>query len=422
MSNHSRSTDQTPYYVLFQHPNKLFEIDYPEHWVVDIDKDGTVQFAYPDFSRGVGIIFFRTPVQFDTSIIKESGKWEQIATAMMAQVDSTSLRPDPTILYPNYTADRPESDQAGQRWFVLAADIILAISTSLPENEAEQMRPVFERMLSSLRVKREDIHLAVKIMQATDEKLKELLPEVSFRIDNLKFVSDRFEVSVGNLFTQVKNRPDQLTLLVTEFVEGIRSSVRSEEPLGDETWASVSKRILPLIKSDKYVQDVNEMMRLKRDGDNKAALVSAPWLADLHICYALDDNRSFRFVNKNDIDRWEVDPETLHNLSIENLSQLPKPDLLVSPDLAGIPKIGVLQPSSGSASAYLLHPQMYEFVAEQIGLKLLAAIPSRDVLMLFADVGQLQELLPLVHKDFSTSDHPISDRVFQLTPDGVALV
>ncbi len=36
------STDETPYYLSFRHPQNFYEIDYPAHWQVHTEEDGAV--------------------------------------------------------------------------------------------------------------------------------------------------------------------------------------------------------------------------------------------------------------------------------------------------------------------------------------------------------------------------------------------
>jgi hypothetical protein len=69
-----------------------------------------------------------------------------------------------------------------------------------------------------------------------------------------------------------------------------------------------------------------------------------------------------------------------------------------------------------------LSPNLYEHLRAKFDQTVLAAIPCRDALMLFSEqVMSRSELLSAVAADFKDSDRSISDRLFQLTPDGVEL-
>ena len=417
------STDASPHYLTFRHPHNLFEIDYPAHWLIQQESDGSVEFFVTSAGKKVGLMLFRTPLSLDTALIEQSGKWEELATVMFAKVQSTNVRADPTIIYSNFKADRPEPDQAGQRWFVLGADLILGISSSCPVDQKETYLPFFERMLSSLRVRREDELLATRIITRIQKALADQLPNSKVEVKGLNIVTDRFELSIGNLLTQVKREPSMLNEIVDHFIQGTVGLSKSEEVLGQESWEAAKSRIQPLLKPDKYIQEVNH--KTNRSNSSEAGspfLISAPWLADLRICFALDNKDTFRFINSLDLERWGVSLETLLQVSTENLAAYPEPDLHVVKPNEAMPGIAALQPSGGASSSYLLHPKLFQIASKKLGRSVVAAIPSRDALMLF-EYGDNREILQnAVARDFETTNHPVSDRLFRVTPDGIALL
>ena len=417
------STDASPHYLTFRHPHNLFEIDYPAHWLVQQEPDGSVEFSVTNAGKKVGLMLFRTPLSLDTALIEQSGKWEELATIMFAKVQSTNVRADPTIIYSNFKADRPEPDQAGQRWFVLGADLILGISSNCSIDQKETYSPFFERMLSSLRVRREDELLATRLITRIQKALADQLPNSKVQVKGLNIVTDRFELSIGNLLTQVKREPSMLNEIVDHFIQGTVGLSNADEELGQESWEAAKSRIQPLLKPDKYIQEVNH--RTSQHNSSEAGspfLISAPWLADLRICFALDNQDTFRFINSLDLERWGVSLETLLQISTENLAAYPEPELHVVKPNESMPGIAALQPSGGASSSYLLHPRLFQIAAKHLGRSIVAAVPSRDALMLFEyrdDRGTLQNA---VAHDFETTNHPVSDRLFRVTPDGIALL
>ena len=417
------SSDESPHYVTFKHPENLFEIDYPLHWDVQQESDGAIEFCPKNTQGHVGLMLFRTPISIDAELIEQSGRWEEIATAMFSQVGSTDVRPDPTIIYSNYTADRPETDQAGQRWFVLTADLILGISSSCPDKLIESYGPFFERILSSLRIHRTKELLVSRILTRVHEAFLAENPKGRIEIQGLKIITDKFELSIGNVLTQVMRTPAMFDEIVEHFIQGTLGLFKSKEKLGEESWEGVRQSVQPMLKPDKYVQEVNQRTNQRPDSATVAPfLVSAPWLADLRICFALDNQDTFRFVNSRDLERWNVSLETLIQVSIANLVAYPEPSVHVVRLSEEMPHIGALQPSGGASSSYLLHPKIHEIAAKYLGRDVVAAIPSRDALMFFEHGHDRQFLQNAVQQDFATTNHPISDRLFRITPDGIALM
>jgi uncharacterized protein YtpQ (UPF0354 family) len=419
----NRSTDAAPIYLTYHHPDNLFDIDYPAHWRFEQEEDGAVEFSATQEDDLAGIMIFRVPLPIDTEQIEKDGIFKQIADAMFAKVNSTDIRNDPTIIYNNYSADRPEENQAGQRWFVLAADLMLGISTNCPVEKKETYAPLFERMLSSLRINRNDEMLATQILTRVHRAITAAMPDAKLENDGLTIKTERFEVSIGNLLAQAKRNPRQLDEIVDQFIRGTLGLSRDSENLGQESWHEARSRIQPMLKTDKYIQEANERTtRTDQDSDNSAFLVSLPWLADLRICFALDNKDTFRFLNSHDIQRWNVSLETIAQTAIENLESLPEPKLFIMRIQQDAPAVGGLQPSAGAASSYLLHPKLYKIASSQMQGEIAVAVPARDALILFEYRGQRALLQQAVSHDFSTTNHPVSDRLFRVTPDGIALL
>ena len=261
--------------------------------------------------------------------------------------------------------------------------------------------------------------MATRVMARIQETVSEKFPDKKLKIDGLNLTIDRFELSIGNLLAQIKRNPSGLNEAVDHFIQGTLGITEAAEPVGSESWESIRDRILPLLKSDKYIQDVNR--RTVRGREN-SFLISAPWLADVRICFALDNKDTFRFINSLDIQRWEVTLETLLEVASKNLVAFPSIEIHVMRLGEDSPGIGAVQPCGGAASSYLLHPDLYQIAKQKLGPDIVAAIPSRDALMLFEYRGEKRSLQDAVAKDFATTNHPISDRLFRVTPDGIALL
>ncbi len=422
------STDDAPHYFSWKHPQQLFEIDYPAHWKLSVDKkDGSISITHPSMDPLLGMDIFRMQLQVDTQIIQDSGHWEEIATGMFESTGTgKNVRHDPTIIYPNYTADRPEEGQGGRRWFMLANDLILCASTNFPDGQQQIWEPIFDRVLSSLRVHREDHQLAVRLMSKVKQHVAELRPNEPMESAGLTLKFGNAEVSIGNLLHVVKRNPESMDALVEEFCQGIFSAVHRKTKLGQEPWEEVRTCILPLIKSDQDIEQQNgAVMQTPPDGERHplSDLVSTSWLVDLRICYAIDGEHTFRLINHYDLQRWNIDVDELHSVAIENLSHGPRPDL-IGGAIGGerMPGFAMLQPHNGVASSYVLLPDFFQFLSPHLGREIQVAIPSRDALVIFSGGDHdRSRILAAVQEDYKTTDRPLSDRLFAVTPDGIAL-
>jgi len=418
------STDQNPQYVTFKHPENVFQIDYPAHWKIEFETQPAVATNIVCTTHDhVGLTAFRSPSHFDVQEIVEDERCYDSFGKMLESIGSVNPRRDPTVAYPCMTADRTEPNQVGQRWLLAHCDVMLCVSVSCPENVEHIYRPIFERMLSSLRIDREMEALFARMYSFVMTRLTEELPDVTWKQDGLSIQTDRVTMSLQNLFTNVRSAPDEFKRLSEEFVGGI-VSVLSQPQIGKEQWLEVKHKILPILKPEAFLKSasrgaLNNASKAQRD---LSEMVSTPWLTNLHICYAIDNKKTFRFLVKSDLNSWRVDTEQIHSTAIENLVAGSAPKLVVMKNPAGAGGVGMVSPMIGAASSYLLHPKLYDLSSRELGRDLMAAVPSRDALVIFGSSSSTKQLLAnKVRHDYQQTAHPLSDRLFRLTPDGVVL-
>lgn len=418
------STDQTPRYVAFEHPDNLFHIDYPAHWKIEFETAPAEATNFVCTTHDdVGATAFRMPMQYDVREIVEDERVFDAFGKMLESVGSVNPRRDPNVAYPCMTADRAEPNQVGQRWVVAHCDVMLCVSVSCPEDVDHIYRPIFERMLSSLRIKRETEALFVRMYSFVMQRIKEELPDVKWKQDGLSLKTDRVTMSMQNLFTSVRSAPHDLERLAEEFVGGI-VSVMSQPQIGKELWSNVRHKILPILKPEAYLHEatagrLDNASQAQRD---LSQLVSTPWLTNLHICYAIDNEKTFRFLVKSDLDSWGVDAEKIHSTAIKNLTAGKSSELFVMKNPVGEGGVGMMTKMIGAASSYLLHPKLFELASRDLGRDLMAAIPSRDALVIFGNSSAAKhKIADQVRLDYQQSVHSLSDRIFRLTPDGVGL-
>ena len=425
-----QSTDECPYYLSFRHPQNFFEIDYPAHWNLETEEDGAVEFSAPTAESFAGLMLFRAPLSVDADQILRLGKWKELATLMFQQIQSSPIEQDPTIIYDNYRVERPETDPSGYRWFILSFDLILGVSSSYRASSRPLYEPIIERMLSSLRIHRNEELLASQVLSRVTQAISDNFPDTEIKVSGMTVTVNQFQLSIGNLLSQVMRNPSGMETMVDHFVQGIVGlAKRKGEKLGSESWESARSRIQPLLKTDKYIQEANQRTQVKSDDSEGSSpprtapfLISAPWLAELRICFAIDNQDTFRFIHSLDLERWGVSLELLLNTAIENLAALPEPEVYTMRLSEDTPAVGSLQHHGGAASSYLLHPKLYSIASKQLGRSIVAAVPSRDTLMMFEYRDNRSMLQHAVERDYSTTNHPVSDRLFRITPDGVALL
>jgi uncharacterized protein YtpQ (UPF0354 family) len=140
-------------------------------------------------------------------------------------------------------------------------------------------------------------------------------------------------------------------------------------------------------------------------------------------CYAIDTPDTLRFILHADLQRWGISQADLHQQAITNLGQASVHEMAGVRTADGSFTLGSPTNTPGTVrSAWILHPNLHQILSQHFRGRIWAGIPNRDTFMLFAasDHKRNQILRPL-REDFTAGPHSISDRLFEITPDGIAL-
>ncbi len=394
-------------YTLFEHPKKVFQIEFPSDWTHTIEDDSRSIGFRPVDRDDVALSCYILPYSIDTDLIVESPKAVELCETLFARANAVNPRRDATIPHFAMKADRNQKGLDGHYWFVAACDIFLGLSTYFPDGEGHRWSPIFERMLSTFRIPREMEAVANKSITRLLRKLREEYPDEEYRLEEYEFKGRTRKIPLGNLMARIARSPSNWEELTDDFVESAVKVLYFNQ-LGNEQLCDVRDEIFPFIRPDSL-------------GGEEGRLVKAEWLANLSVVYVIRIPKGFRYITEPDLKRWGLGREDLHQLAVANLARLDTK--AESPELPAeaLPFVMVVAGDNMEASR-LLNPGLYEQFAGSLGGPFIAAIPSRDALILFPNNKELRRSAQqLVRKDFETSDYPITDRLFLVTPDGTTL-
>ncbi len=393
-------------YTFFEHPKNIFQLEFPSEWDHQLEDDTrSVGFA-PKGRDDVCLSCYIMPYSIDAETITKSPLLVGHCEKMFAQANAVNPRRDATFPYFAMVADRNQKGMSGYYWMVTACDIFLGLSTYYPEDEQHLWQPIFERMLSTFRIPRDTEALFNRAITRLLGKLHEKTPDEKYELHGHELRGKNKTIPLGNLLAQVRQIPSDWEEITDQFFESAVTALYSDQ-LGAERLDDFREEIFPFIRPDSFAKD--------------GQLAKNEWLANLNITYVIHIQSGFRYITTFDMERWGIELDELHQLAITNLSQLPtsaaKPDI---PDGA-LPFIMVAAGDNMEASR-LLDPRLYEHFHEMLGGPFIAAIPSRDALILFPnDKDMRRSLQQTVRKDFETTAYPITDRLFLVTPDGTTL-
>jgi uncharacterized protein YtpQ (UPF0354 family) len=392
----------------FLHPAGVYRLEYPSYWD-QLQKDEARSCGFGPHDRDdVGLWISLMPVSVDCNRVAE--ELPKMLNMALPEMKAGNIRNDPTLRHSGVKADVLKEGEGGHYWLVAGGDVVLFASTELPAAERDTWNPIFERVMASLAITRDE-ELAYR--QLTDEvltRLREQHPEQDFQVDEKGIRGRNRVVFLSNLHREVRGAaPERRERIIQHFVQSLGESM--DLPMGEESWEEAQARLLPIMKPRSY---------LKSNTASQYSLVNE-WLADVVICYALRNKDIFRFVTTYDADRWELDLEALHEVAIANLCRLGWPKRLEGARMHDGGRVIVVTTKDGLASSRILHPELHRLFSGPLGSPFRAGIPDRDTLVLYSERRKLKQRTERqLRKDHDTSGYPITPRPFLVTPDGVA--
>ena len=334
----------------------------------------------------------------------------QLFRQSLAEADATNYRDDPALYHHSLKADITKPGEAGNYWIIAGGDLVLFASSQVPAAERDVWNPPFEQLMASLRITREEELAARKLASEVLKRLRDLHPEQDYEFDDTGIVGRDHRLSVDNLYREIRNKPGIREELIERFIEAVSPKNRSS--MGYEEWSEVSRRIVPVLKPRSYIKPDTATARL----------ATTAWLADVLICYAIQSDKVFRFVTDWDCNRWNVDMERLHEVSLENLVRMEWPKKMAGTRQDGGGRLILVCTGDSFSASRLLHPDLHHLFSKPLGSPFLAGVPDRDTLVVFSNKASLRKRTgKQVKIDHDKSAYPITPRLFMVTRDGIAL-
>ena len=391
----------------FLHPAGVYRLEYPAHWD-QAQKDDARSCGFGPHDRDdVGLWISLMPVSVDSDRLAE--ELPKILSQALPQMEGGNVRRDPTLRHYAVKADVHKEGEGGHFWMIAGGDVVLFASSQLPAAECHIWNPIFERLMATLEITRDE-ELALR--QLTNEVLpllRQRHPEQDFQLDEKGIRGRNCVVYLSNLHREVRAAPARRAEIIQHFVQSLGES--TDLLVGAGVLGRVQARLLPLLKPRSY---------LNSDSAARHALASE-WLADVVICYALRSKDIFRFVTVADLDRWQTDAQALHEFGHCQPVPAFMADQVGRGSAAGRwayhhhrnrRRVGVEPTAPSRPAPAVLRPP---------GSPFRAGIPDRDTLVVYSDRRRLRHRTERqLRKDHRTSGYPITPRPFLVTPDGIA--
>ncbi|KPL86809.1 DUF1444 family protein [Herpetosiphon geysericola] len=222
--------------------------------------------------------------------------------------------------------------------------------------------------------------------------------EIRFRWHGRAVVSE-----LEHFYNAYRRSPAQLESIL----QSLEAAVRSFAPdRGQELWDELEDRIYPMIKPATMLLEVAER--------NLPQLVYRPFLADLIICYVIDEPESVAYINEEHLKTWGVLETTIYTKAVDNLRTKTLKPGMAQVVGEGNQMLFIYSTSDGyDASRILLTDVLNEWAALLPG-NLVLGIPNRDFLIGFSDANPeiLQRIAMQIAQDAYKLDYGLSDQLW----------
>ncbi len=218
------------------------------------------------------------------------------------------------------------------------------------------------------------------------------------------------EISLSNFYRMYLQQPQNFRRII---VPGLTTVVRLQE-LGPNQLAptldQVKLRILPILSAE--------------DEPRSDERVQMPWVGGLCVGYVVDEDDSYRYVHQRMIAAWNLSPDDLHDLALQNLRRYSAAHPLEVTMVGDERNPRLLMPVKPDAynCSRVLDPDFHCQLRELFGPELIIGVPNRDffVAATLKDRDLISQIRKRVDEDFSTMHHPLTRRLLVVSADGVS--
>tara|TARA_R110002096_G_scaffold215310_9_gene403128 strand:+ start:41621 stop:42679 length:1059 start_codon:yes stop_codon:yes gene_type:complete len=343
----------------FSHPGGIYELDFPDEWIVVIEDDGlNCGFGWED-SDDVGLWISVLPFSIEAEPLLEGllDSFREAAGDSFGQ-----FQQDVRLAHPAFKARSQDPASPGLAWMVTNGNAVLFASAHTPIAELADFEPVFDQLMQSLR-----------ICAPEEEEPEELEDE-------------------------------------PEVLDETPEEMEEEEA---ESLESVTNQILPFLRPDGYFSSAPERQSLAR----------LEFLGDVWITYAIQRVGKRTFVREWDLEQWGISVDELHDIAMANLDEIDWPKLLKrkrnKPKRSG--RLIVIENSGDPVGASkVLDLRLHDIFANHLGTPFCIATPDCESLVLFRE-SDLERGTEEVAEKFKKAKNPLSPQILVLSPEGVSL-
>jgi uncharacterized protein YtpQ (UPF0354 family) len=416
-----RITSRTETMTRFEHPLQLFTLQHPDDWELRYQEDtgGLILIhagAHDACALSVSpLAVTGAEYRLDEEILRSGAR---VGVELSRETLQSITRGDTRLVYGEGL--REEALPIGSRfrlWVLQHGPLALHVVHLGPGASSETQRAAADAVVESLSFP--------ELMPPTPEEFRLRVLDVLAR----EYPQVRAEssgewaimlaqsggepigtVGLENLYRTVLLKAESAGALIREYLEQVLSSFTEERSYED--YESVRDRLLPMLKSEQWVQEAPGHLDVLR-------VEFAPGLV---ICFAVDEPTRVAYVTRQMVESWDVPVERVQEVAQDNLAARQSGlELTVLNGDDGRPFAIAINSGDGYDATRLVLPSVREALEEQLGEEYLVGLPNRDFLIAFAprDMEVQAGIIRQVKQDYHKMNHPITPIIYRVRAETI---
>lgn len=221
----------------------------------------------------------------------------------------------------------------------------------------------------------------------------------------LRVGASTLQLNLDNFYAAYRQNPAELPAVL----QTLEQSLRGYEGARQITsFAALRDRVYPMLKPLSLLVTVRDR--------KLPMLVYRPFLADLMICYVIDEPSSVAYINEQHLERWQISEHDLHEQALANLRTRTdeRGNFTIAGD--GAQRLIVANTQDGFDATRLLLVPLLESWRRQFPGAMVIGVPNRDFLIAFSDADRtiLGNVARQVQFDAAEREHGLTDQLFTL--------
>ena len=293
-------------------------------------------------------------------------------------------------------------------WGVLNTHILLLVSCHGKPDIMEKYRSIVDRILLSVHLADRDILLGRHFTETVVSLARSYFPQMPVAvIDDIHLQFGTQNVSLLNLHRRYLAAPEDLSTHVKAFFAEVQSELPASDLAG--SWESARTHVMPTLLTQPAIDSAASPM------------LTEEWINGLSIGYTLEDGGTDRPITPADAKRWKVPLDDLHDQAMQNLISKSREQTMEGHKADGYTMLVLASPDKHNAARILL-PELHHKLREHLGATFYAALPTREFLLAFSTARDdvLARVRHQINADYGRAKEGLSNKLFLVTPDGIA--